>query len=257
MDIFFIGIGIMCALGAIYGIYSSYSVFIGPLLGKWPEFKDFYVTRGIVVNSKTLKEQGAHGTLSKGTFGGVDLNVTNYSINHDLLQLKKADGSIENVRGEFISHRVELGDDVVVAGTTGCRETIFANLTKNTKYTNKVIGGLQLLGTIFFWSIPFIGEIMLAIYLIGIFTKNLSGVVSQSPVPNESKNIGFACLYHIIAIALGLQVYFNDHNAIAGAFQTFWFVNLAFTAIHMTLWRKDSIRFQVFLQGRIAQAAHA
>lgn len=257
MEIFFMAVGIICLVAALYGAYSSYSVFIGPLLGKWPLFNNFYVVRGVVVSSNTITENGSTSTVSSGTFGGLDVRTTNYSIDHDILNIRKADGSVESIRGEFISHRVAVGDEVVVAGVYGQRETLFRNLSQKSDYTSKIIGATQLAGKMIVWSIPFIGELFLVIYILGNFTKRMEGVVSERAIPNETKNIAFACLYHVIAVALGMMAYFNDRNDVGGVFQTYWLVTLSFTVVHMILWRKDTIRFHGFLKGKVAKAAQA
>jgi hypothetical protein len=247
-------IGFICLVSAFFGMFQIFPVFINPLRGQWPEFTGYYMKRGVVMNTNTVKETGSTSSVTEGVFGNLNVNTSNFSVDHDVVTIKKADGTLDYIRGTFLGNRAVEGDTIAVGGVDGYRDTHYKNITQDSTYSNTVATNAQLFFSVMFLSIPFLGEFLLFIRLVGLFSKMRQGMVSELPTTNENKNVLFALFYHILSASMGALVLYNDMKAVGSAFEVYWLMTLGFTAVHMLIWRKDAARFLSFLRKQAAQA---
>lgn len=235
----------------------GYSLFVGPLMGKWPSYKNYYVRRGVVTGCNTTTEHGSTSTASQGVFGNVNVHTRNYSIDHDTFDVQANDGSTFRVSGMNIADQARKGDEIIVGGANGGGESHFMNVTQESRYTSKIASPNAALFLGFCMAIPFLGEFMISVILAGrvLLAKVMSfkGHLSEKPTPNEIDHLVVALAYHAVALCIGMMIAANDHGARMSAFWTYIGINMVCSLLHHKIWREDIVRFQEFLREKMLE----
>lgn len=245
-----------CLLSYVSGV--GYSLFIGPLMGKWPTYKNYYVRRGVVTAASTTTEHGSTSTASQGVFGNVNVHTRNYSVDHDTFDVQASDGSTFKVSGVNIGNQANKGDEIIVGGANGGRETHFINVTQQSRYTSKVTPPVGALVSGFLMAVPLLGEFVISVILAGrvLMAKVMSfkGHLSEKPTSNEIDHLVVALAYHAIAIGIALMIASNDPGARMTAFWTYLVINLVCSLLHHKIWQADTVRFQDFLREKMLES---
>jgi hypothetical protein len=240
-------IGVIC----VATVFSGMTVFINPLLrGKWLDFKEYYVIRGIVSAANTQTSYGSTTTVTEGVFGNLNAHTQNYHVDHDVFHIKDASGKTHVITGEFIKKKANVGDDVIVGGRTGHRDFVFMNNTRKEQWTTLYASKKKALLEMSLLTIPFLGQFVLSVNFACAPFLRLKGFFSSSPIEFEQLHVGFAVAYNMIAVSLAVWYGVSSHN-IGGAFLLYWVLLLPMTLLHASIWQKDYARFDKFLNEKM------
>lgn len=246
---------------AVFFVARLYAVLFQPLVkGKWPEFKNYYVARGTVVDSKTVTHNQSVGTVSKGVFGNDVINVNHYSTDYDTLSVQLKDGSVTQITGVNLKNHTKPGHEIVFGGAVGHSFFSLLNMTTNEVYSDRAAGKIEasLMGVVS--GIPGLGAFMNAIIFV-FGSKYLRQVVrmkacySTNHMEYERNHIQFQFLYltafPMLAWAMHTYGVLSQGMALGLAL----IVPLVLSIIHVQLWRKDYERFRSFLVAQLRSKA--
>jgi hypothetical protein len=251
------------AIGAVAAFFAArlHTVLVQPLVkGKWPEFKNYYVARGIVVDSRTVTHNQSVGTVSKGVFGNDVINVNHYSTDYDTLSIQLTDGSVTQITGVNLKNHTKPGHEIVFGGAVGHSFYSLLNMTTNEVYSDRAAGKIEasIMGVVS--GIPGLGAFMNAIFFV-FGSKYLRRVVrlkacySTNHMEYERSHIRLQFLYltvfPLLAWAMCMYGVLSQGKALGLAL----IVPLVLSVIHVQLWRKDYERFRSFLVSQLRNKA--
>jgi hypothetical protein len=261
--LFIMNYGPEFSIGAVaaFFVVRLYSALFKPLVkGKWPEFKNYYVVRGVVVDSRTVTHNQSVGTVSKGVFGNDVINVNHYSTDHDTLSVQLKDGSVTQITGVNLKNHTKPGHEIVFGGAVGHSFFSLLNMTTNEVYSDRAVGKIEasLMGVVS--GIPGLGAFLNAIILVFGSTYlrqviRMKACYSTNHMEYERSHVRLQFLYLTVFPTLAWAMYMYGVLSQGKALGLALIVPLVLSIIHVQLWRKDYERFRSFLVSQLRSKA--
>lgn len=236
-----------------YSVISAFDLIVRPILSKPLAYKDFVITHGYVTNSRSVNTYHSNTSVNVGTFGDINASTDHYSVEHNAMAIKKVDGEMITVQGTFNSGRAKIGEEVVFGGQNGRKEYCFYNVTTKRGDSQSLVKPVELILCALLLCIPFISEIALASFFVGVaIGKQPKSLVSSGAMEMELRHLAFALSYHFIAAVIAL--YLGKVDSIEAGFSAYFYIISPVTLIHLALWWLDYARFEKFISGKMNEA---
>ncbi|MEG0868993.1 MAG: hypothetical protein RSG77_18340 [Hafnia sp.] len=240
----------------LFFAYKIYTMIVLPLRGKWPEFKEYYVVRGKVVDSDTTTHFSSTTTVSQGVFGNLNADTTHTITDHDTLTVKQRDGSIAYARGVDLKRMAKVGDEVIFGGQNGKKHYVFFNKTKDQIIGDRVQGTVGIFFMSLLNAIPPIGMLLSCIpYVFGSKVMQsvlaIKAMYSTNSMEFERKHVRFQFLY-LVALPLA-AIYLIGRDNMETLVTVGLIIPLVLSLVHLQLWRKDYERFCNFIIDKVVE----